>query len=196
VARPFDRTAPVSPAGVLDSDSGQFWVNHPWEIVTENHNLSAFERNRVYLNLGGGRFVDISFLSGADSDGDGRAVVPIDVDEDGMQDLLVRQAGGGPLVVYRNRFPKQHWLRVSLHGCSSNRQGIGARLTAHVGDRQIVRELFPSNTFASQRPAETYFGLADANRIDRLVIRWPSGTIQELTNVAVDRHLVIVENQR
>jgi hypothetical protein len=42
-------------------------------------------------------------------------------------------------------------------------------------------------------PAQVHFGLGDATTIDRLTIRWPSGTVQELTNLAADRHVVIEE---
>ena len=50
-----------------------------------------------------------------------------------MLDLIVRQAGGGPLLLYENRMPRKNYLTVSLRGRASNRQGIGARLTAEVG---------------------------------------------------------------
>ena len=195
MAQPFNRSADLPPAGELDKADGQFWVGNPWDIVVKQHNLSAYERNRCFLNLGGTRFGDISFLTGTDSDGDGRAAIGADLDNDGMQDLIVRQAGGGPLLIFQNRFPRQHYLRVSLRGTKSNGKGVGARLIAEVGDRRIVREMFPANTYVSELPCEAHFGLGDATRVDRLTIQWPSGLRQELTDVAVDRHIHIVEGQ-
>lgn len=194
MAQPFDRTVVVPPAGRLDTKAGQFWVGNPWAIVAEEKNLSAYERNRTYLNLGNNRFADISFLTHTDSDGDGRGVLDADLDGNGMQDLVVRQAGGGPLLVYLNRFPRQHFLRVSLRGERSNALGVGARLIAEVGSRRLVREMYPANTYVSQQPCEVHFGLGDATRVDRLTIIWPSGVKQELTDVASDRHLRITEN--
>ena len=193
MAQPFDRKASVPPIGPVDSDSGQFCVNNPWEIVAHQKNLSAYERNRTYLNLGAGRFADISFLTGTDSDGDGRSVIAADLDNDGMLDLVVRQAGGGPLLMFENRMPRQHFLRVSLRGRESNGQGIGAKLTAEVIGRTIVREMYPANTYASQNPCEVYFGLGPATRVDRLTIRWPSGFTQELCDVEADQHILIEE---
>ena len=195
MAQPFDRSGFVAPAGALDSAAGQFWVGNAWAIVATQKNLSAYERNRTFLNLGDCRFVDVSFLTGADSDGDGRSVVAADLTGDGMEDLVVRQTGGGPLLVFQNRFPRRHYLRVSLRGVQSNGQGIGARLTAQVGARQIVRELYPADTYVSRQPCEVYFGLADATGVDRLTIRWPSGRTQELTGVAADQHIRITEGQ-
>jgi len=168
-------------------------VDSPWEIVRNNHNLSAYERKRLYLNLRGQGFADISYLSGADNDGDGRSVVAGDFRNNGQLDLVVRQIGGGPLLLYENCFPKRHYLEVSLRGKQSNRQGIGARLTASVAGQALVREMYPVNSFRSQMPNIVHFGLGDASKVDRLTIRWPSGKLQELTNLAADRHIVVDE---
>jgi hypothetical protein len=197
VSQPTSRACDVPAAGKLDREAGQFWVGNPWKIIEDNHNLSAYERKAAYLNVGSkpgeARFANIGFLTGADVDGDGRTAVAADLDGDGMQDLILRQAGGGPLIVFHNEFPKQHWLRVKLRGKKSNGTGIGARLTATVGDRRIVREMYPQNTFMSQQPNEAHFGLGGAKAVDRLEIRWPSGTVQELTNVKVDQLLRVTE---
>ena len=75
----------------------------------------------------------------------------------------------------------------------SNRQGIGARLVAKVDDRQIVRELFPANSYLSQAPATAHFGLGNYDKIDTLTIRWPNGKEQILKNILADQHLLIRE---
>src|SRR5262249_39034106 len=147
------------------------------------HNLSAFERNRAFLNVKGQDFLDISHLTGADSDGDGRSVVAADFRNAGMLDLIVRQAGGGPLLLFENRLPRQNYLMVPPRGQESNRQGIGARLTAVVQGQQLVRELYPANGFHSQAPNIVHFGLADALVAESLTIRWPSGKVQVLKDV-------------
>jgi hypothetical protein len=174
---------------------GEFWVDNPWDIIRHSHNLSAYERNRVFLNVHGRDFLDISYLSGADSDGDGRSVVAGDFRNNGRLDLVVRQAGGGALLLYENGLPQRHYLEVSLRGRRSNRQGIGARLTARVAGQPLVRELYPLSSFRSQMPNVVHFGLGEATKVDRLMIRWPSGKVQEFTGVAADRHIVVDEGQ-
>jgi enediyne biosynthesis protein E4 len=193
VSQPGDRGAHVSKPGKLDAKLGEFWVDSPWEIVRNNHNLSAYERKRLYLNLHGQSFADISYLSGADNDGDGRSVVAGDFRNNGQLDLVVRQVGGGPLLLYENCFPKRHYLEVSLRGKQSNRQGVGARLTASVAGQALVREMYPVNSFRSQMPNVVHFGLGDATKLDRLTIRWPSGKLQEFTNLTADRHIIVNE---
>jgi hypothetical protein len=179
----------------VDRSLGEFWVTNPWDIVEQGHNLSAYERKRAFLNVAGRAFLDISYLTGADSDGDGRSVAAGDFRNDGRLDLVVRQVGGGPVLLFENRFPKAHYLTVSLRGRASNRLGIGARLTARVSGREITRELYPLNSFRSQMPSRVHFGLGDARKIDRLTIRWPSGTVQTFEDLAADRHVVIAEDR-
>ena len=176
----------------LDESLDEFWSGNAFSISLR-HNLSGYERNRTYLNANGKNFVDVSFLSGTDSDGDGRCVVPIDFNLDGQRDLIVRQTGGGAFKLFQNQFPKQNWLRVSLRGVESNRLGIGARVVAKIGDRQVVRELWPVNTFFSQAAASAHLGLGAGETVDELSIRWPSGKEQLLKAIGVNRHILIQE---
>ncbi len=181
--------APVKP----DERLKDWWVENPWLIAARGKSLSGYERNRIFLNAQGAEFFEISGLTGADSDGDGRAVVAVDTNGDGQEDLIVRQAGGGSLLLFENRFPKAHWLQVSLRGAKSNRQGLGARLVAQAGSQKLVRELYPQNTFKSQFPANVHFGLGKASKVDRLTVTWPSGLVQELVDLPIDRYIQITE---
>lgn len=181
------------PLGKLDEASGEFWMENPWD--PKGNNLSAYERNRILLNTGQGSFVDISHLTRADLDSDSRGVVAGDFNLDGMEDLIVRNCGGGPVVVLENRFPKTRWLRVSLRGVKSNSLGIGAKLKLEAGGRTLWRELYPGCGYLSQNPSHVHFGLGSAAQVDRLTIYWPSGEDQVLTQLPVDVHLEIREGE-
>jgi len=194
VSQPCDKQSNVPLPGELDPSLNEFWVGNAFDIFQE-HNLSSFERNRTYLNSAGEGFLDISFISGADIDSDSRSVLALDTQNRGQLDLLLRQAGGGPFKILENQFPSANYLKVSLKGVKSNRLGIGSRLIAHVGDRRIVRELYPINSYRSQHPAHVHFGLATAEKVDRLVIEWPSGRTQEFIDLPINRHLVLEENE-
>jgi enediyne biosynthesis protein E4 len=195
VSQPFKRGASITAPGQIDSSLGEFWVNNPWDIVSQGHNLSAYERKRAFLNVAGQDFVDISFLTGADSDGDGRSVVAGDFRNDGRMDLVVRQVGGGPVLLFENRFPPAHYLNISLRGTKSNRLGIGARVIVRAGGLEQTRELYPQNGFRSQVASRLHFGLAAQERVDRLTIHWPSGEIQQFKDLPVDRHILVDEGR-
>jgi hypothetical protein len=197
VSQPDDRKAKIDLPGKLDKSLKEFWTTNPWNIVKQGNNLSAYERNRMWLNVGGKQFLDVSYLSGADSDGDGRSVVAADFRNCGRMDLIVRQISGGAVHLYENQMPTKHYLTVSLRGTKSNKRGIGARLVAKVNGRQIVRELFPNNSYQSQMPALVYFGLGESATVDELAIRWPSSDDwQVLTSLKADRHVLITEGKQ
>ncbi len=197
MSQPLDINCRCEALGPVDKANGQFWVENPWlfQSVGQNFNLSCYERNRVYASAlpQDGRFVEVSWLTGADDEGDSRGIVGADLDNDGMPDLVLAQIGGGALKIFQNHYPKASWLKVSLRGVRSNSLGIGARLTAEVGGRSLRRDLTASNTMWAQAPAQVLFGLGDAKKVDRLTIRWPSGEEQVLTDLAVNRHVEIRE---
>lgn len=195
MSQPCDRKARVPLPGKLDRKLNEFWSENPWELVDGGHNLSMYERNRVWMNHHGKDFLDFSYLTGMDSDGDGRCAVAADFRNNGQLDLIVRQVGGGPLFLFENNHPKRHYLKVSLRGIRSSRAGIGARITAEVGGLKMPREMYPLNSFLSQAPNIAHFGLGDAVRVDRLTIRWPSGEEQVLTNVLADQHIIVSEGK-
>ena len=192
MSQPFDRSATCEQPGEIDPELGEFWVEDAFEINFEN-NLSSFERDRVFINLKGERFLEISHLTDADSDGDSRAVVAADLTGSGKMDLVVRQTGGAPLRIYRNQFPSGNFLSLRLVGTSSNVLGIGARLTARIGDRKIYRDQFPVNSYRSQASNRVHFGLGEAEVIDELTVRWPSGNLSVLKNVPANQFLTVKE---
>ena len=195
MSQPSKRSADIPAPGRLDASLNEFWVSNPWDITKQGHNLSAFERSRTWLNLRGQGFMDVSALSGADDDGDGRCVVAGDFRNIGRLDVLVRKVGGRPLQLYENNFPQRHYLKVTLRGTRGNRQGIGARLVAVVKSQQLVREMYPQNSNRSQMPNIVHFGLGEHERVERLTIRWPSGAEQVLTDLPGDRHIVVEEGK-
>ncbi len=196
MSQPTNRAAKLTAPGQIDSKLQEFWVTNAWEIGSRGHNLSAFERSRMWLNVGGQDFLDVSYLSGADNDGDGRCVVAGDFRNNGRLEIAVRKLTEGAFQLYENNFPHRHYLKVTLRGRRSNRQGVGARLVAVVNGQPLVREMFPHNSYRSQMPNIVHFGLGDHPRVDRLTIRWPSGEEQVMTDLAGDRHVVIQEGQK
>lgn len=165
---------------------------NPWRYPPAE-NLSAFEPNRLYLNRGGFRLVDATWISGAGTEADGRGALVGDLDGDLQPDLVARNIGGGSVQVFLNRMPPAPRLVVSLEGTRSNRLGVGARVVAEVGGKRLVRELFPANNYACQQGSFVEFGLDRAERVDRLTVAWPSDAVTELRDLPARRHIRIRE---
>jgi hypothetical protein len=178
----------------LDAKNGEFWVENPFLLTTTGKNLSAFERNHLYLNIAGQSFLDASFASNADIDSDSRSVIAADFDRDGACDLLVGNDGGGPLRLFLNRFPRKNGrVQIRLAGTASNRPAIGSRVVLQCGGRKIVRDLFPANGFMGQAPAELLVGIGAATTIEKLTVRWPTGEVQEFPHLPGDSVITITE---
>jgi len=190
-AQPFNISMRHPAPRAVDDSISEFWLENPFDFERlAGFNLSMYERNRVYSNLGGGAFVDTSHLSGIDKDSDSRAVAIGDINEDGRPDLLLRNAGGGALFVFTNAIQGNRSLLVTLRGTKSNRDGIGARLVLEVEGRRLVREHFPANSVHALSANETVFGVGRATGPFPLTITWPSGTVQTLT-LGPGRHVIV-----
>ena len=194
MSRPTDRTCEIQPLGDIDHSAGEFWASNPFAIIKDGENLSAYERNRFYLNVDGEKFFDASFASAADIDSDSRSAIAADFDSDGDPDLLVASAGGGALRLFDNQFNQgNRFLRIQLKGSRSNRPAIGSRVVLEIGERKIVRDLFPRNGCMGLGPANLLVGVGKAEKIDRLTIRWPSGKSRVLENLSTKDGLEIEE---
>ena len=151
------------------------------------------QHNRLLWNRGDATFEDVSEGSGADDDGVGRGLAYLDMDGDGCLDLLVGNLGGAAKLFRNTCGSGNGWLTVSLVGTRSNRDGIGARVTLETDGRTQIREVSGGRSFMGQHMRPAHFGLGPAQTVDRLTIRWPSGTIQTLIDIPASQRITVTE---
>lgn len=156
---------------------------------------SGRERNRMFLSLGNGKFVDASSVTDTDFIQDGRALGLLDWDADGQVDMLLRNRNAPRLRLLRNRAaPDAHWLQIQLvGGGQSNRDAIGARVTAELADREIVRSLRGGEGFLSQSSKTLFFGLGETEEVVSVLVRWPDGTEERFGIAQVDQRYRLVQ---
>jgi hypothetical protein len=158
--------------------------------------------NILYENDGTGRFTEIPDAGGAagSKEGIGNQVSCCDYNRDGFLDLFVTNGAGpppfsydGPHQLFRNTGNANHWLEIDLRGTLSNRDGIGSEIELEAGGRVQLRNQGGGMHSFSQNHQRIHFGLGRNTKIDRITIRWVSGVVQELRDIAVDQILQITE---
>lgn len=100
---------------------------------------------------------------------------------------------GTPSQLFQNQGNGNNWLEIDLQGTTSNRDGVGARVTVTSGGTNQIREQNTGIHAFAQNAQRLHFGLGGDTNITRLVVDWPSGTRQTFNNVAVNRIIRINE---
>jgi len=148
------------------------------------------EKSSVFVNAGG-VFHDVSDEAGLVLIKAHRGAAFADFDGDGRVDAVV-SALGDPAELWQNASPGgQHWIELKLAGTKSNRDGIGARV--RIGPQYA--EMTTAAGYASSTDVPLHFGLGAAAVVPRIEIRWPSGTVQVLTDVPADHVVTVTEKQ-
>lgn len=152
-------------------------------------------RQRFLLHHNRGRGVYAEIGAGEPTianPGTARGLAIGDIDNDGRIDVLVNQQDGPPRLLI-NRNGGGHWLQVALRGTRSNRDGVGAVVTVKAQGRLLAAVRLAGDSYLSSSDSRMHFGLGSAPKADSIVVKWPSGREQTLTDVAPDRVLAIEE---
>lgn len=175
-----------------------------WADMDNDGDLDVFAmgfNTMLYYNNGDGTFTKYATPELFNAPGLAKLYGPAleDVDNDGFLDFH----NGGfsnpdiPNVIYRNTTPasaSRKWLKVKLTGTTSNRLGVGARITVIAGGKTQIREVQSHTAQATQSSPTQHFGLGNAATIVSITVKWPSGIEQALTDVNPNQTLTIIED--
>ena len=164
------------------------------EIFREGFSFSGYERDDLYLNLGEGRFRNISGVSGIDSITDGRGSIFADFDNDGDLDVVVTTIQKRARLLYRNNVGQSNgFLRVALEGTESGRDAFGTvvRVKTPLGLQTKIKA--GGSGFVSSHDPRLLFGLGEDPAIEWLEVTWPSGRQQRFVDVRPGDSVKLVE---
>jgi len=124
-----------------------------------------------------------------------RSSVIFDLDGDGDLDIVTNDFNSAPQMLVSDLAQHRsiHWLKIVLAGTASNRDGLGATVRVRAGGRVYTKFNDGKSGYLSQSVLPLYFGLGDANEVERVEVDWPSGRRQVETPPGVNRVLRIVE---
>jgi hypothetical protein len=124
-----------------------------------------------------------------------RGAAYADVDNDGDLDLLLT-TNGGPAVLFRNQGATHRSLRIKLRGARSNRSGLGAVVAVTSGGEKQWQMLRSGSSYLSQSELVLTFGLGARDLADTVEVRWPSGTVDRLSNVKAGQWILVEEGKQ
>jgi hypothetical protein len=157
------------------------------------------QTNLVLANVGGFRFKDASPGAGADFASKAavhRGAAFGDLDDDGRVDAIVTALDEG-VELWRNTSPAPHrWLSVRAIGTRSNRDGVGARITLTTALGVRHGHVNTSVGYGGASDIRVHFGLGADETVAKLEVRWPSGALQVLEQVASNQVLVVKEPEK
>ncbi|RAR47135.1 FG-GAP-like repeat-containing protein [Flavobacterium lacus] len=135
--------------------------------------------SKIMYNLGDGTFTAASTGFGVSAVGD--------LNNDGFLDF---QTGN---TLRLNNGNSNNWIKLTLQGVESNRNGIGARIEIYGAWGKQIRDARSGEGFEYMSTLNIHFGIGEATAIDQVIVRWPSGVIDTFDNVEINQTLAVVE---
>jgi hypothetical protein len=151
--------------------------------------------NQLFHNEGGGRFREVTAQAGPAFQElhSARGAAFGDLDDDGDLDIVVNNIDEPPSLLRNDGGNASHWIGLRLAGARRNLGAIGARATVVSGTLRQVKEIHAGSSHNSSNDPRLLFGLGASTRVDRVEIRWPTGRVQTVASLEVNRYHTIRE---
>ena len=187
--------------GFLDADNNGwldvFLVNgHVYPEVEKLTTDAGYAQRKVlYRNLQNGRFEDVSDKAGAPilEPSAARGCAFGDYDNDGDVDILINPVNAAPELLRCDSTNQNGWITIKAVGVKTNRDGIGARIKCVTEDGTQIDEVRSGGSYYSQNDLRVHFGLGKNRKVKTLEIRWPSGQVDTLADIAANQFITVKE---
>lgn len=143
------------------------------------YDMSVNQRYCVFYRQND-QYVDISKIINVPVGEGGRSIAEMDFNLDGNSDFIISNSKKTATLLQGKYTGKNNWLSINLIGTKSNKDAIGAKISAYIGEKEFHRYLFPTNGYHSQSSKFIKFGIPSEIKNITLVISWPSGINQEI----------------
>lgn len=185
----------------LDNDTwlDLFVVNG--HVYPQMNNIASGARYNqgklLFMNRGNGTFCNATTQGGAaiPEPRVSRGAAFGDLDNDGNIDVVVEDLDGQPMILKNSGDKTNHWITLELGAKQGNPLAIGARIKVTAGKVVQNEEIRSGGSYLSQNDLRVHFGLGNATKIDSIEIRWNSGKVETIKDVAADKFYAILEGE-
>jgi enediyne biosynthesis protein E4 len=150
------------------------------QVEGRGFGVTYSERPLMFRNIRG-RMKEFGLFAGlpAKTAYRGRGLATADLFNDGSAVIILTQIDGAP-VLLRCSGPQRNWIQIKTIGTRSNRDGFGARVEVRAGDQVWHQEVRANTSYLSASDPRLHFGLGKATKVDSILVRWPSGTVNRI----------------
>ncbi|HEX5706802.1 MAG TPA: CRTAC1 family protein [Pyrinomonadaceae bacterium] len=181
-----------------DGDPDLLLANgHPDDMVESKSARVKYKEPLLMFENTGRAFRNVSARSGAvfARSFPARGMAVGDYDNDGDLDVLVSNNGEAPLLLRNEGGNRNGWLGLQLVATKSNPLGVGALITWQSGGARRSRLKTSGGSYLASHDPREVLGLGAASKVDSVEIRWPSGTVDKLSNLPTNTYVKVVEGQ-
>ncbi len=172
---------------------------HPDDMIENYSQQVHYKEPLVLFHHDGTKLSNVSLQAGPvfQKSFPARGLAVGDYDNDGRIDVLVGNNGAAPVLLKNNAGETNHWVGVRLQGTTCNRDAIGATITWSAGGTTRSRYKTSGGSYLSSHDMREVLGIGAAATIDWIEIKWPlpSGRVERLTDVPIDRYVTVVEGK-
>ncbi len=170
---------------------------HPDDMIGVQSLKVKYKEPLLMFENVNGKYKNVSSTSGEVFKGEwaSRGLSVGDYDNDGDLDVLVINNGEAPLLLRNEGGNRNNWLGLQLISTKSNPESVGAMITWEAGGVKRSRLKTAGGSYLSSHDPREILGIGQAAKIDSVQIKWPSGQIDKLTNLPVNKYVKVTEGQ-
>jgi hypothetical protein len=172
---------------------------HPDDMIENYSSKVTYKEPLLLFHHDGAKLTDVSAQAGPvfKRTFPSRGLAVGDFNNDGRLDVLVGNNGEPPLLLRNEAGQNHHWVGLKLRGTTCNRDAIGALVTWSFGGTKRSRLKTGGGSYLSSHDPREVLGIGPATKVDYVEIKWPqpSGKVERLTDVPIDRYLTVVEGK-
>ncbi len=181
-----------------DGDADLILANgHPDDMVEMRNTQTTYKEPLMMFENVNGKFRNVSAESGPvfGNRYPARGLAVGDFDNDGYLDVLICNSGEPPLLLHNEGDHRNNWIGLQLVATKSNSASIGAVITWVAGGAKKSRLKNGGGSYLASLDPREILGIGTATKIDSVEVKWPSGTVDRITNPPVNQYIRVVEGK-